>query len=46
MFSLANRPEQAGKQFASVQVFRDTHLKKSRRNQILKLVEDKETACD
>lgn len=45
MFSLANRTEQAGKQFASVQVLRDTHPKKSRRNKILTLVGDKETAC-
>lgn len=46
MFSLANRTEQGGKRFASVQGFRDTRLKKSRRNQILTLVGDKETACD
>lgn len=45
MFSLANGTEQAGKQFASVPVLGDTHLK-SRGNQILTLVGEQATACD
>lgn len=38
--------QQAGKQSTSGRVLRDTKLRKSRRNQILTLVGDKETACD